>query len=73
MSLDYRQHVPITILIFDDLSGRLLQHAHFNFDKKKHRELNYHVGALKASGIRTFRVEITNNKDKAKEILRFTK
>ncbi len=52
--LNYKQNSPITILIFDDISGRLLQNAHFNFDRRKDSELSYYVGGLLKQGVHSF-------------------
>jgi hypothetical protein len=71
--LDYRQHSPITILIFDDVSGNLLQNAHFDFDRKKHSKLLYYVGELRKQGIRAFRIEVINNRDKEKKVFTYSK
>lgn len=72
-NLDYKNGTPLTILVFNRDNDAILKNAQIIYDKKKHTQMTFYVGNLKDQGIRNFRIEITNNKNRQKQILLFSK
>jgi hypothetical protein len=71
--LDFKNGTPLTILIFNNENNALLQNSQLIFEQREHEQMSFYIGHLKDTGIRYYRVEITNNKDRTKRVLTFSK
>lgn len=73
VNLDYKKGTPLTILVINRDNDAVLQNSQVIFDRKKHAQITFYVGNLIEQGIRNFRVEITNNTNRQKQVLTFRK
>jgi hypothetical protein len=60
LRLQYALNTPLTVLIFDAATDRLLRKSDFTYQRKG-RAWQYYVGDLRAKSIYVFKVKVTDN------------